>query len=71
MKNLVTVIKPKVWCNCLSGYIDQDHPHRFFSVAVWKEGFQLDRNKIEKKHDQKQIDTDQMWVTLLELKGNN
>jgi len=40
-----------------------------FCVAVWKEGFELGCNKIE-KHNQKQIDTDQRWVTLLELKGD-
>lgn len=30
MKNLVNVIKSKVWFNCLSGYMGLDHPQRLF-----------------------------------------
>lgn len=50
VRNLVTVVKPIVWFNCLRGYIGLYHPRRLILCScVWKERCDLGCTKIEKK----------------------
>lgn len=64
VRNLVTVVKPIVWFNCLSGYIGLYHPRRLILCnRVKKERCDLGCTKIEKS-DQKQTSRLEVGLTV-------